>query len=479
MTRATRTFLAAALAALFANTASIADATAAAPAPQPPLSDYTGIYAYRDGATVAIVPKGEGLIAIVDEGLYQLRRVAGDEFRNGVGQKVEFVRGERGEVRGVKEVDDFFARQSTSVPREVIALTIPCAPCAPYVYRIPDKLTDGLEVGPAAGAGFPVGTLEEIARAIINETYPQVHSVLLWRDGRLVFEEYDYGHDRDRAHQMRSATKSFHSALVGIAIARGKIRDEKQPIVELLPWPASSYANPDPRKAKITVADLLSMRTGLACDDRDEKSPGNEQRIYAKPDWARFTMDLPMAADPGTVAHYCSGGVHVAARLVEKATGGDIRVFAKENLFDPLGFTGYKWPWEPVAANTGTFGEIFLRPRDMLKFGILYLEGGRWQGRQIIPEDWVKRSTAPLSKIGTREYGYLWWRQTFPITTGGQTRNVETILASGNGGQKIFIVPSLRLVAVFTGGNYNSEKDSPPNEIMGNVIFPALLQAGK
>lgn len=448
----------------------------AAAQPQAPLTDFAGVYAYRDGQTVAIVPKNSELIAILGGALYKLRRVGGDEFRNGVGQQVTFVRNERGEVLGVKEVADFFPRQTRAVPPDVAALLVPRDARTPYRYQVPVRLGDGLEVGPAADAGLSVATLERLVYSIVSEKYPNVHSVLLWRGGRLVLEEYFYGYNRDREHQMRSATKSFFSALVGIAIDLGKIRDDKQPIAELLPWPSSSYANPDPRKAKITVGDLLSMRSGLACDDRDDSSPGNEQRIYSKPDWARFTIDLPMAAEPGTVARYCSGGVHLSGRMIETATGEDLLTFARTKLFDPLGFQGYRWPYQSVAANAGTFGQIYLRPRDMLKLGLLYLNGGRWQGRQLISQDWIERSVAPLTQIGSKPYGYFWWHQRFPVITVSSTQTVDTILATGNGGQKIFIVPSLQLIAVFTGGNYNSDKDTPPNEIMGNVILPELLQ---
>jgi CubicO group peptidase (beta-lactamase class C family) len=441
-----------------------------------PLTDFAGVYSYRDGATVALVPRRQELVAIIDEAQYKLRRVGGDEFRNGVGQPVRFIRGERGEVVGVKEDEDYFPLRTHAVPPEITALTVPRpGSAAAWRYRPPARLNDGLEVGNATGAGFGERALAGLVQSIVSEQYPDVHSVLLWRRGRLVYEEYFYGFDRERPHQLRSATKSFHSVLLGIAVDRGRIRGDRQPIAELLPWPVSSLANPDPRKAAITVGDLLSMRTGLACDDRDGSSPGNEQLIYSKPDWARFTMDLPMVAAPGTVARYCSGGVHVAGRLVEHATGEDLLTFARKNLFEPLGFKGYKWPHQPVPENTGTFGQLYLRPRDMLKFGVMVLDKGRWRRRQIISRGWIERSTEPVTRIGSKEYGYLWWRQTFPLNAGGRRQDVETILATGNGGQKIFIVPSLQLVAVFTGGSYNSIEDTPPNAIMGNVILPELL----
>jgi CubicO group peptidase (beta-lactamase class C family) len=219
------------------------------------------------------------------------------------------------------------------------------------------------------------------------------------------------------------------------------------------------------------VGDLLSMRTGLACDDRDPASPGNEQLIYSKPDWARFTLDLPMVAAPGTEAKYCSGGVHVTERLIERATGEEFLAFARRTLFEPLGFESYRWPYQPVAENAGTFGQLYLRPRDMLKFGVMVHDKGRWQGRQIVSREWIERSTLERSRIGSRGYGYLWWWQTFTVNG----KEVRALLATGNGGQKIYIVPSLELVAVFTGGAYNSPQDSPPNAIMADVLLPELL----
>jgi CubicO group peptidase (beta-lactamase class C family) len=450
---------------------------ASAAAPAAPLTDFAGVYSYRDGMTVALVPKRQELVAILDEALYKLQRIGGDEFRNGAGQSVRFIRDERGKVIGLKEAEDYFPLRTASVPADIVGLTVP-RKGSETASRPPVQLSDGLKVGSAAAAGFSQRTLDGLVRSILDEKYPDVHGVLLWRKGRLVFEEYFYGFDRERPHQLRSATKSFHSVLAGIAMDLGKIRGDQQPIAELLPWPASTLANPDPRKAAITVGDLLSMRTGLACDDRDPSSPGNEQLIYSKPDWGRFTLDLPMAAAPGTVARYCSGGVHVAARLVERAVGEDLLAFARRTLFEPLGFKNYKWPYQPVQENAGTFGQLYLRPRDMLKFGVMVHDKGRWQGRQIVSQDWIERSTRERSRIGSRGYGYLWWWQTFTVASGGagsQSREVRVLVATGNGGQKIYIVPSLELVAVFTGGTYNSPQDSPPNAIMADVILPELL----
>jgi CubicO group peptidase (beta-lactamase class C family) len=447
------------------------------PRPASALADYAGVYTYRNGQTVALVPKGDDLVAVIDSALYPVRHVQGDTFRNAVGTYVRFRRGASSRVVGLWEGDDYFERLRDVVPPDLVRLTRPFEDDAPpYRYGAPVSREDGVAVGDASAAGFDVGRLEGLVRSIRTEAYPNVHSVLLWRRGLLLFEEYFYGYRVDRPHQLRSATKSVVSLLVGIALDAGLIHGEAQPVEALLHWDPSNDPQPDARKARITLADLLSMRSGLACDDWDPTSPGNEQRLYSTADWVRSAMALPMIADPGTRPRYCSAGSHVAGRIVEMASGRDLLEFARSRLFGPLGIGGVRWPHAPVAANAATFGQLYLRPRDMLKLGVLVLGKGVWRGRRIVSGSWIERSTSPLTQIGSRRYGYLWWRQSFHIETPSGGTDVDTILASGNGGQKIYVVPALDLVAVFTGGNYNSDEDTPPNAIMGSVILPQLVR---
>ena len=363
------------------------------------------------------------------------------------------------------------------MPAGLAALMVPASPGVDYQSLGPPDLHDGLVVGTPNEVGFDPKILGSLTQSILDEQYPNVHSVLLWKDGRLFFERYFYGYNAATPHELRSATKSFDSALVGIAIGKKLIPSVDARVIDLLPPAAPPYKNLDSRKEKMTLSDLLSMRSGLACNDYDPSSPGNEQNIYTKPEWVRFAMDLPMAATPGTVSHYCSAGPHIAGRIVEHASGQSLLEFAEANLFKPLGFSGYRWPYQTVNTNLNTFGELFLRPRDMLKFGILFADGGVWQGKQIIPSDWVKRSTTPVTQIGSKTYAYFWWHQNFSVQGNGETREVDTILATGNGGQKIFIVPAYHFVAVFTGGNYNSDRDTPPNEIMPSIVLPAILKS--
>jgi CubicO group peptidase (beta-lactamase class C family) len=219
------------------------------------------------------------------------------------------------------------------------------------------------------------------------------------------------------------------------------------------------------------------MRPGLACDDHDGRSPGRETVIDEAPDWVKATLDLPMIADPGTAAHYCSGAVKVVGRVVERAVGTTLPVFADTALFRPLGIRPTDWRWNYTLTNANReFSQIHLRPRDMLKLGLLYADSGRWQGRQVLPSQWVAASLAPQSQLENTGYGYYWWRPWLRVVTPAGESRVTFNAAQGNGGQKIYLVPQYGLVAVFTGGAYNSD-GSPPNKIMASVILPRLVTA--
>jgi len=463
------------IAAIATPSLGLAISTAQLGAQRSDLNAYAGIYQYRGGATVAIVPKKADLVAVIGQALYPLKYARGDEFRNNGGEIVRFQRNNQGVVDGLFEGKDFFPLLNHKVPARVAALMVPASPGVDYRSVEPPDLHDGLRVAAPRDVGVDPRILDSLTQSILDEHYPNVDSVLLWKDGRLFYERYFYGYNAATAHELRSATKSFDSALVGIALGKKLIPSVNARVVDLLPVAVPPYKNLNSRKEEMTLSDLLSMRSGLACDDYDSKSPGNEENVYNKPEWVRFAMDLPMASTPGTVAHYCSAGPLIAGRIIEHASGQSVLQFAEANLFKPLGFSGYRWPYQTVNTNTNTYGELFLRPRDMLKFGIVFADRGVWHGKQIIPADWVRRSTTPVTQIGSKTYGYFWWHQMFSVQVNGETRDVDTILATGNGGQKIFVVPSYCFVAVFTGGNYNGDRDTPPNEIMPSTVLPVIL----
>ena len=266
------------------------------------------------------------------------------------------------------------------------------------------------------------------------------------------------------------------SALAGAAIDRGALKGVDEPVLARLG--VTDVANPDPRKARITLGNLLTMRPGLACDDYDAKSPGNETRIYEEEDWVKATLDLPMASDPGTVAKYCSAGVKVVGRMTERAVRQRLPDFAQAALFGPLGIRRGDWRWNYTLTSANReFAQIYLRPRDMLKLGLMYADSGRWKGRQVLSAGWVVASLAAHSQVDGTDYGYLWWRPWLRVTTPDSVRHrVEFNAAQGNGGQKIYILPQYDLVAVFTGGAYNSG-GAPPNRIMVREILPRLVAA--
>jgi CubicO group peptidase (beta-lactamase class C family) len=328
-------------------------------------------------------------------------------------------------------------------------------------------------------AGLDSARIAAMLDGIRAGTYPGIDAVLIARRGRLVVDAYFGGTGSDSLHDLRSATKSVASMLVGAAVARGRLAVDT-PVVAFFPeyraaggWPAGL--------ARTTVADLLTMRAGRACDDFDAHSPGNEERMYPAADWTQFFFAVPPSPGhgPGERFSYCTAGVALLGELLARATGAPVPAFADSVLFGPLGIARAAWRPTPTG---GTFvgGNLHLRPRDMAKLGQVMLDAGRWQGRQVLPAAWVRTSAAPhvreAGDIGTGagalEYGYLWWRRN-PIT---DTTRLPSYHASGNGGQKIFVVPDAGLVVVFTGRNYNRARygHAQPVALLNRYVLPAL-----
>lgn len=443
----------------------------------PHLEDFVGTYTDTPGHPVEIV-NGDEFFAVQDEAKYHLIPKGVDAFSTVYGAKLSFQRDVNGTVTGYEQDGKFHPRVSSAITSESAALARPRSngqEPSNYRYKPPVDMHDGMAVGDIARSPLGSVTANAIVRAILDGTYKDVHSVLLYQDGELVLEEYFYGYNAERPHQLRSATKSVVSALAGIAIDRGALSGVNQRVLPALSY--SSYANPDARKTSITVGDLLSMSSGLDCDDHSSTSPGRETVLDDSPDWVKATLDLPMINDPGTKGYYCSGGVSVVGRMTENAVHMSLPEYAQKHLFGPLGMARTDWMWNYDLTNADKeFSQIHLRPRDMLKLGILFEDGGRWHGRQIISESWVGTSTSEHSRVDNVSYGYFWWRHMFKVEMQGGAQQVVVTAAQGNGGQKIYIAPQYHLVAVFTGGGYNADS-TPPNTIMEKLILPKLVQA--
>jgi CubicO group peptidase (beta-lactamase class C family) len=280
------------------------------------------------------------------------------------------------------------------------------------------------------------------ARDELTQHYPNIHSLLIVRNGYLVYEHYTNGMGPEMPQNVKSVTKSVLSALVGLAIQTGDINSLKDRLGDFFPDQFTSAD--DPRKREITVHDLLRMRSGIEWVEWS----GCTQHMTASRDWIRFVLDQPLEVPPGERHSYSTGDTQLLSGVLTKATGMSALDFADMYLFGPLGITNRSWASDPQGYTVGG-SELTITPRDMAKFGYLYLNEGLWDGDQVIPVAWVRESTAQQSLAnaadGTRPeigYGYLWWLR----TQGGY----QSAMAVGFGGQFIYVIPDLDLVVVMT-----------------------------
>lgn len=340
-----------------------------------------------------------------------------------------------------------------------------------------------LLVGSWAGAALaqPAPGFDAVTAAIRAGTYQQVTSVLVERGGKLVYEQYFDDGGAEALRNTRSATKTITGMLVGAAVDRGLLTSQSR-ILSYFP-DRQPLQNPDPRKAQITVEDFLTMSSLLECDDENSFSRGNEERMYLVEDWVRFALDLPIKGFPdwqpkpaqspyGRAWSYCTAGPTTLGAVLERATKQSVPAFAQATLFGPLGVTTAKWQSQPLGtAMTG--GGLELTSRDLMKFGQLYLDGGRWAGRQVISQDWVRRSVTPHANAREdTDYGYLWWLQTFHIGD----RAVKTWGMYGTGGNKLYVLPDQEAVVVVTTTNYSvSGAGALTDKLFTTLIVPALL----
>ena len=295
--------------------------------------------------------------------------------------------------------------------------------------------TAGWRSGAPEEHGVDPAALSDVDARVRFET-PDLSALLVVRDGYLVFERYYNGQEPDEPINVRSITKSVTGALIGIALAEGELTDLDQTVGELIPDRIPPGA--DPRVADVTLRQLLTMTSGLAWD-----ASTDWPTLTGSDNWVELTLSQPIVGIPGETYVYNTGGSHLLSVILEAVTGRDPLDYAQEKLFDPLGIEPGEWPRSPQGERSGGSG-LELTARDMAKFGYLYLNGGEWDGEQIVPADYVAASTTWQSAgdaTGLAAYGYQWW-----VTT--TWAGYPAYFALGYGSQHIFVVPDLDLVVV-------------------------------
>ena len=338
-----------------------------------------------------------------------------------------------------------------------------------------------------SAVGIDSSIINKIDTAVANNTFPNIHSLLIAKDGKLVYENYWKGHDelwgvdagikihaKDSLHDLRSISKSIVSACFGILMQQGKIKSTSQKVFDFFP----EYAKQDTGlKSLLTIEHLLTMTSGLKWnEDVPYDNPENSEiQMIKSGNPAEYVLSQPMELSPGKQWKYNGGTTQLLAAIIERTTGQKITAFAEKNLFLPLGITRYEWFTYPGTTVYAAASGLRLRSRDLLKFGLLYLNEGVWHGKQIVPRKWVEISVQPHINLGrgTSAYGYQFWL----FNDTAQGKPVNLITGVGNGEQRLFIDKARNLVIVITAGNYNKWNiKNNSAQLSRQYIYPALKE---
>jgi CubicO group peptidase (beta-lactamase class C family) len=327
--------------------------------------------------------------------------------------------------------------------------------------------------------------IQNLDYAIRKGVYPNIHSLLIARNGKLVYEKYFDGYElietdpplkhftKDNLHDLRSVTKSITSACIGIAIAQGKIKTVDQKVFDFFP----EYSKQDTGlKSALTIKHLLMMASGLLWNEEIPytSNENTEIQMDISGDPLKFILERPMQDTAGKVWNYSGGATQLLGCIIEKATGQKLEEFASKYLFEPLAIKKFVWKKFFETDLAGAAWGLRMRPRDMLKFGLLYFNKGKWNDKQVIPAGWVEeslRSQIQRDSVGGG-YGYQFWTWSGEIPGW----HADLALAVGNGDQNIILDKKNGLLIVTTAGNYDKAIIKDANAMLIDYIYPALLK---
>ncbi|HJQ70942.1 MAG TPA: serine hydrolase [Blastocatellia bacterium] len=360
-------------------------------------------------------------------------------------------------------------------------------------YRVPTERADGWKTAGAESVGVDSTRLAALTNSIRSWPELGVHAILIERGGRLIYEEYFDGFDErwgeplgrvsvtaDARHDLRSVTKSVVSALVGIAHGEGAIPSLDQPVVR---WFAEYPELDTPDRRRVTLAHVLAMTSGFEWNENvPYNDPRNDEiKMTRDREPLRYALSRPFADAPGSEFNYNGGLTHVLAAVLVRATKTSLQEYARTRLFEPLGITDVEWMGNLAGLPAAASG-LRMRPRDLAKFGSLFLHGGKWDGKQVIPASWVELSTrrhfsfrprAGADAAGQFGYGYFWWYNCYPSAAG----LIEARTAVGNGQQRVFVLPGLDMVVTILAGRYNDFTNG--STLGGRILREHVLPAVK
>ncbi len=380
----------------------------------------------------------------------------------------------------------------------ILSLLITSCDSAPaasqYTYQLPENIDDGLDVVTLDAVNIDANLLGAAVDQIRAGKYKEVHSMLIFKDNKLVFEEYFPGHrykwdgpgnhgawvkwNKYMPHKIMSDTKSLTSTSIGLAIEHGFIESVHQSIFDYLP--EHQHLNTG-GKNKITIEHLLTMTSGLEWKEwgTSYTDMGNDiLKLWVEcEDQVTCILEKSLIAEPGTSFTYSGGGMVLLGEILKNATNMNIELFSEQYLFEPLGIKPPVWEKYPSGVIDGA-GGVKITPRDMGKIGLTFLNDGVWNGAQVISKGWVEKSATtypgnerikvPGTDSGRNGYAYTWWTKEYSHSG----EKINMFYAGGWGGQVIMVFPELNTVVVFTGGNYTSKTTA--FSVLEKYVLPAI-----